>query len=250
MRKLLVAVMAIGLVAIVSATSFAFTSSLAISTLTATAQFTAAGSVNMSYQFMNLTGGTTNQIYWNTGAITLGSTSWYRADSYMLLSTTMTASGGAVRIYTDNLAADASPKYGFGVQPSTNSPNDPEGLVASSSNTKTLAMCWRVSASTITPAINQGGSGALTPGTLWDTATGNQFPCYLWMMDKGTYNFYTGAASDYSIIRDSGRGIQYSEAGWGATQSNVFVYFGANFATATTPNTYRTQTLRLESFYE
>lgn len=268
MRKLLVAVLALGLVAAVRTTSFAFTSSIAISTLTASATFTGAGSVNMSYQFMNLAGGTTNQVWWNTGNINLGSTSWWRADSYLVLTTTMTAMGGAVRLYTNNVLVNnptASPYYGYGIQTSSNSPNDPAGLICVSTNTRTLPMCWRVSSSTITPSIAQGGSqagtNALTVGTLWDTNTtpANQaplYPCYLWMMDKGTFNFWTtgaSAAPDYSIIRDSMRGIQHAEAGWGAAPSPVYVYFGANFATAVTSTsgvTYKTSALELEAFFE
>jgi len=263
MRKLIVAVMALGLVAAMKVPSFAqYLSLVSSATLTASVQFTAAGSVNASYVLVNLTGGTPSpyQIWWSTGLINPGTTAWQRADDYIVLSSTLTDSRGAIRIYTNNCNSNninASPYYGYGVQNSSEALSgsyDPEGLIASSTNTKTLSMCWRVASATYTmnPVIESINitSGTTVSTRLYDQATGSGFPCYLWMMDKGTYNFYSGNALDYAIIRDSSRGIQYAESNWGTAASTVNVYLGANFTNMDEPDTFSTNSLVIEAFLE
>ena len=87
------------------------------------------------------------------------------------------------------------------------------------------------------------------PTAMWDASTGDQYPCYLWTMDRGTYGFADGI--DYITIRDSKRGIQHGEATWGIAGSPVYLYFGATFANVTTlPDTFRTTTIRIEAFTE
>jgi hypothetical protein len=248
MRKLLVAVFALGLVAAMKAPSFAaFTQVGTPSTLTAAASFTAQGSVSYSYQLFNLTGGTTTQIWWNTALITLGQTTWQRADAYMVLTATMTNTTGGIQIYTNNTLGTASPQYtGAG---------NPAGLVGTSSTTAILPMCWRaVNASTTTLTIVQGPAPYynLYSSEFGGYANGNGWPCFIYMLDHASTSFAPNAGNGiYQEVWDGTLGMQYAVNTFGQPgTSSIYLYFGASFAGATTPNTYKTSTLTLEAYHE
>ena len=258
MRKLISLVLAVCAVAVCSSFSFAsFTSSITRSTYTASISITTGGTVTFSALLKNISDGSAaTSITWS--GVSVGSTKWKQSDVYLELHTTTTLVGSALQIYTDNTAADASPKY-LG-QPSQ---RDPSGLVGSSTtvyvptlSSTSLSMCWRVQPSTTQAAqtINQGTAGF--PYRLWETTGGSGFPCYIWMKDKATVNI-TGSnttnfvnGDDYDIVVDSVRGIQQAEYTWLAATSPCYIYFGANFTSAVSPAKYSTTTLRLEAFNE
>lgn len=232
MRKLLVAVLALGLVAAMKAPSFAAFASVRISTFTASTTFSGTGSVNMS---ASLIGG--SSLSWS--GVTIGTTKWKASDVYVQVHSTITASGGGIQIYTDN-------RNGTVVAERYSGTGNPAGLVSLSSTTATIPMCWRiVTVSTTSLTIQQGAPGF--PDRLWASELGNGYPCFVWMMDTGTAGFLN--ALDYVTVRDALRGIQHAEATWAATTiSPAYIYIGADFTLATTPNTYRTTTLRIEAF--
>lgn len=243
MRKLLVAVLAFGLLSAVSTTSYAAYASVGITSVTAQVSFVAAGSIEMNAVLRNLTGETTTQLWWDTGNITLGSTKWRRSDAYVMLHSTITAATGGIEIYTNNRnAAIAAQRYTGGAG------TDPAGLVGLSSTTAVLPMAWRITAiSTTSLTIVKG-----TDDSLYATELGGEagsYPVFLWMMDLGTPAFTPGL--DYATAKDATRGIQHAAATWATgTSSPNYVYFGADFTNATTPNTYKTTTLRVEAFTE
>jgi hypothetical protein len=229
------------------APSFAAFTSVQTNTLTAAASFTSAGTVSFSYTLYNLTGGTTTQIWWNTSLITLGTTAWQRADAYMVLNANITNSTGGIQIYTDNINATAVPKYtGTG---------NPAGLVGTSSTTAVLPMCWRaVTVSTTSLTIVQGPAPYynLYSTELGGAMGGNGYPCFIYMLDKNTSTFAPAAGNGiYQEVWDGTLGMQYAAMTFGAPgTSSIYLYFGAGFTGATTPNTYRTTTLKLEAFHE
>ena len=234
MRKLLVAVLALGLVAAMRTSSFAAFASQGITSVTALVSFSSGGSASMSIAWS--AGGS---LTWASPAPTIGTTKWQKADNYILLHSTITSSTGGVEIYTDNLNGGTSSYTGTG---------NPAGLISMSSTTQTLPMCWRaVDVSTTSLTIVQG-----TDNNLYASENGgmsSKYPCYEWIEDAHTSGFVKGF-TDYSVIRDY-RGVQIAGSTWAqGIGSPVIVYFGANFTTATQPNTYVTQTLRIEAYMD
>lgn len=242
MRKLFVAVFTLCIVAVMGSASFA--DSITVSTMTASVTFFSQGVVNVGFDLMNLTGGPTTQIWWDPAKIIVGTPDWVGAGAYIVLYSTLTELNSGIEIYTDNMASDANPQYAGGVQTSTGAAN-PAGLVDANTTTNALRMCWRVAFNPLTQLnIMQIAPGY--PMRLWDLSTGDQYPCYLWIMDKGTYAYSSNL--DYRTIRDS-RGIQHGEATWCVTGSPVYVYFGATFqAGGRLPDTFRTTTIRIEAY--
>jgi len=173
---------------------------------------------------------------------------WMAADEYIqvnndyfdYVSSTTAGTLWGIQIYTDNKAANASPKYtGLG---------DPVGLVNASTTTQTLPLAWRVVDFTTTSVnnIQQGGSG-YPAGRIWDSDIGPQYPCFLWMMDKSSSTFVNSA--DYQTVWDK-RGIQHAEATWGGALSPNYIYIAADFINAKTPATYTTGKLTVELFHD
>ena len=247
MRKLLAAVVVLGLLVVMKVPSYAAFTSVGISSYVAQCSFTTQGSVWTQLLLLNLNGTTTNQVYWDTGNISVGTTLWQSASSYILLYSTITNSTGGLQIYTDN-------KNGSVVAERYTGLGDPAGLVGMSTTTQALPMCWRaVAISTNSLTIKRGSPGPAD--RLWANELGSGFPCFLWMLDKNSPVSSWNPSGwsngmDYARIRESVRGVQYAEATWGAMGSPIYIYFGADFTSASSPNTYKTTTLRIESFYQ
>lgn len=188
-----------------------------------------------------------NSISWSN--ITLGSTKWKAADQYIELNIDSYMNSWGIQIYTDNAVAGVSPQYrGAG---------NPAGLVGQLLNggidpsSTTLAMCWRITDSTVTvPNIQQGAAGFAD--RLWDanvTLNGDQFPCFFWIKDKRTAGFVN--ADDYMTVWDT-RGIHYAEGeSWGTRcYAPNYIYLGANFSYAIGARIYKTSRLFVELFGE
>ncbi|MBN1823724.1 MAG: hypothetical protein JW803_05330 [Endomicrobiales bacterium] len=168
-----------------------------------------------------------------------GATKWKAADQYIEIDFNYYHSGWGINVYTDNKGTGADPGYTW--------TNDPAGLVNTSTTTKVLPMCWRVvDVSTDTLSIQQGATEL--PNQLWVTEFGDQYPCFLWIMDRNTSGF--SDTMDYITVWEEKRGIQHAESTWGAAKSKNYIYFGANFENAVAPATYRTNKLTLELYYE
>ncbi len=252
MRKTVSLLVSLVLLAVVSTASYAAFTGISRSTYTAAIIFTAIGSVQASFEVRNVSDNAVvlTGISWDPATITLGGTTKWKASSqYIVMHSTITAASGGIQIYTDNKAADAGIYAYTGISTATAA-----GLVGYSTTTyvmapssTTLSMCWRVvDNSTTTLNIQRGTAGY--PDRLWESTLGSGFPCFLWMMDRFTGGFSDGM--DYITVKDGNRGIQYGEASWGGSASPDYIYIGADFTTAVTPRTYRTNTLRVEAFTE
>ncbi len=241
-----------------AAPSFAFTT-VAKTTTTASVEFSGSGITAFSIEIRVVDGGALASpaaISWNpsTQNIVPGTTGWKAALQYIVLRSTMTNASGGIQIYTDNKGAGADPVYtGIG---------NPAGLVGYSATDATLSsttipMCWRVvDTSTNTLTIVQGSDNKLYSAELGGQA--GTFPCFAWMKDKNTPTIASADTTafsdgeDYITVKEARRGIHYAEGpnigqSWGSSASPDYIYFGANFSTAFNA-TYRTKTLRIESF--
>lgn len=180
---------------------------------------------------------TTTQITWSN--VALGTTKWKAANQYIELKMNYYHAGWGIQIYTDNKPTTANPRF-------TGSGN-PAGLVASYDTTTALPMCWRiVDASTTTYTIKQGTDGY--PDRLWSAELGSKYPCFFWMMDRGTTGF---ADSDEYVTVWDNRGIHHAEGPtWGGATSPNYIYLGADFTGGVAPSTYQTSRLMVELFYE
>ncbi|RLD18992.1 MAG: hypothetical protein DRI36_00090 [Caldiserica bacterium] len=204
---------------------FSFTSQ-GISTVTATAELTGEGIVQMSIEIKNvLTHSTTTQIYWS--GITLP-TGWEVADSYILLHSTITAASGGIRIYTDNKSADANPQY-------TGSDSG-GGLVDTSDTTKKLPIGWKITEDTTTVSAADPDSDS----------------SWFYFKDKSDSDFWINAdTQDYSTVKKAD-GIHYNQgsSNYGGGTSPDAIYMECNFTNAVTPRTYKTSTIRIEAFIQ
>lgn len=198
------------------------------------------GSVGLALK--NRVGGATaTQIGWSNVSAGQG---WKLSDQFIQMNLNYDRANWGIQIYTDNTASGAVPRYS-GI-------SDPAGLVGYDAavpevSSTTLKMCWRVvdSSTTATMTIAQGAAGK--PMRLWSTELGDQYPCFLWVMDRKTPKFVD--AYDYATVWDA-RGIQHAEDTFGPARSPNYIYLGADFSHAATPRTYKTGTLSIELFYE
>ncbi|MFC1500931.1 hypothetical protein ACFL58_00580 [Elusimicrobiota bacterium] len=222
----------------ISQFSYAAVTSVSKSTSTAVASLTGTGNVSMSIELLNLTGGSTTQIYWNTAGIDLGTTTWRRSDSYILLHATFTSATGGVQIYTDNKDGAADPQY-VGVSTAA-------GLVCVSSPTANpLPTCWRIVAtSTDTLTIEETGVSSL-----YSTEIGAGYLCFLFMKDVSVPGNFSDGDDDVTVV-DWARGIHHSEGEWGQESTPFYIYIGANFNGAEAGKVYKCSTLLIEAFTE
>ncbi len=199
--------------------------SIRISTITAQANVT-GGQLAMFVEIRRRdNNNTASNISWTVPA----GSGWTLADQYILLHSTLTQSGG-IRIYTDNNAADANPRYGgsFGE-------NNGAGLISTSSNTAFLPMAWLIQDNVSNPQ------------------TGDPQTSYSWFYfkDRSQTNFWSNADTrDYSTVARAGYGYHFAQGpdNYGAMPSPNPIYIEANFVNAVGGWTYRTTTLRIELF--
>ncbi len=197
--------------------------------------FTEPGSISMTVEIKPGVG--VSSLTWSN--VNLPDDDWKASDQYILLSVTSTWGNWGVQIYTNNKAVDANPQY-------TGSGN-PVGLVAIDTTTFVLPLCWRLTDNTTdTYDIKEDPDDH----HLYSQTLGSGFRCFFWMKDKNTggdYPFTDG--EDYVTVIDE-RGGHYAEGNnWGAMDNPNYIYIGAKFSNATY-RTYKTNTLRIEAFYE
>jgi hypothetical protein len=248
MRKLIVSLVMFAVVCVSATSVFAAAfASVSKSTVTASISFTGAGIVSVS-----IAGG---PIQWSS--VTPGVTGWLAANSPITMTSQITNATGGIQIYTDNMAADANPKYPSSIVGQTVPAANPAGLVTASSTTAVLPMCWRLTDGTTTSiGIVQG-----TDNKLYSTQLGGQagsYPCFLWMMDKNTFAIPSANTAafvngmDYVTIKDAARGGQHAENTFAQFPSPDYIYFGANFSGAviSQAGVNYGATIRLEAFTE
>ena len=220
-------------------------SSVSRSTITAIAPLTGAGTVAMQVFLKNLSdNSTTTQIYWTGVTLPI---SFVRSGAYAQIDSTVTAAGGAIQVYTDNTASDASPQFTY--TGSTTSAN-PVGLVDMTTTTKALPLAWSVKDTTTT---------APTAANPTDSGDPNSFQ-WLIMKDRQTPTSAALGSTQFTdgepyvtvkrVVDAGNSGIHFGGADteFGAASAPDFVYFQADFRNAVTPRTYKTSVLRFEAY--
>lgn len=205
--------------------------SMGISTITAEANVT-GGEVAMSIEVRRRDNNTVvSSITWSAAA----GTGWTLAEQYILLHSTLTQSGGGIRIYTDNAASDANPQYG-----GTFGEINGAGLISTSTNTAVIPIAW-----TIKDDLGD-------PSAVGDP---NIYTNWFYFKDKSQTNFWQTTPNDtkdYSTVGKAGYGYHYQQGpqNYGFMSSPNYIYVEADFSNATGGWIYRTTTLRIELFTE
>jgi hypothetical protein len=177
-------------------------------TYTASVTLSTGGITEMSIALRSLTGATINgnNITWTSATTNDKNKMWSVADTYLVISSTITEFTGVIRIYTDNTRAGVSPRYIITGDTTTSS----AGLI-SADGKRSVPMCWRLINSTDTISTIKSDLNIYEfPETVGNNtfvhlcnkpgATGNYFPCYLWMLDKN--NTTSAANKEYSTIKN------------------------------------------------
>lgn len=240
--KLAMGLAALSLTVVATESSQAAFTSRGVVPFSMTSTLTGTGSVQMTAVAKNRSDNS-NATALNFSNVTAGS-GWKLADQYIQLNTNITASGaGGVQIYTDNMAADANPKFTGNVQAQT-----PAGLVAVGDTTKKLPTAWRIVSdlTTVTGPAVPVGSVSNPDGYAW-----------LYHKDKSQVAIGTDVTpwqdgEDFVTVYKAGAGIHFGQAsnefGGFKTVDQNYIYTEADFTAATTPNTYSTNKLILEAY--
>jgi hypothetical protein len=216
------------------------------------------GTASAETSYRSITGNVVDpsSITWLPQHLTLGASQWVVADTYLVISATMTAVGG-VQIYTDNtdiLNAMTFTKYdGVGVSTGGLFYSDPTGP-----DPDVLPMAWRVTDQPLSVThpsqipITQGSTCNSTTYSDWLVVDSNTdgsinngeecYPVFLWLTDlKDT--LFGGTQStmpSYARIKDADDGIQHAEDTWSRTRNPEYVYIAADFMYALAGRDYGT----------
>lgn len=252
-----------------SASSWAF-QSLGVSTITASAVTGGDRVADFSLVIRNVNdpfGANQPGLSWSN--ITPPSTQWKRSDQLIVINATVTDSGGGIKIYTDNTAGDAIPRF---VDPSPSDSDDPDSLAAGllkgetgTTSSTPLPMAWSIKAATGTlPTATEPNLNGLCSRPT-DT---NAFQ-WLYVTDKSNWDgidtnndgIYADCVDTKPLALDADFpklfnrvGIHYgqSDTEFGAHPmgASAYIYFQANFSGAEVQQPYQTTTLRIEAFIE
>jgi hypothetical protein len=219
--------------------SAAFTS---IQTLSSTAKaLTGAGATSMSIAIKKVADNSTDTAV-NWSAVTLPG-NWKVADDYIQLTANITQAGGGIQTYTDNTAADATPKF-----TGDKSVLTPAGLINTSDTTKKLPTAWTIRHAT---------------GTI-DAIEPNDAAGFAWFyhLDKAQVAIPSAKATawvdgfPFATVQNTA-GIHFAQdpTSFGPPPTNPVladnqnnIYLEASFAGALGSTTYQTTTVRLEAF--
>lgn len=214
------------------------------------------------------------EIVWSHSAL---GKRWVAAEQYLELDLDVLPDDNeqwGIQIYTDNTSATASPRYSGNLDSSMAS-----GLVSSSDTTKMLPMAWRASDKVFpyegkfkvnpvayyddfdkTLIIKANNGGIYDGGT--DDPGAEGYYCWFAMKDKAMFSLGdpdVTSRADYLKIWDN-RGFHAAPGPveyWGMSPGAMInmkiapkIYLAADFGTATTPNTYQTNAIIIELFYE
>lgn len=204
----------------------------------------------------------------------LGANKWRIADQLLVVNSSVTDSNGGVKIYTDNTATDANPKF---VDPTPankiNKDSFAAGLLKGLSGTTSdvpLSMAWAVKTSTkiVELADTNRGIGAFDPNA---AIVAGYNTSQQWFNMTDAYNWETGIdfngdgdANDpgdalpqaldstfLSFVRIQGAQVLKVDLYDPLPASkNAFVYLEADFTNALPQQGYKTSTLRVEGYIE
>ena len=198
--------------------------------------------------------------------VNIGDT-WEISDQYLQVSYNANQIGWGVQIYTDNMSGSANPQYAG--DPSTDSSQQPAGLIGVDNSLITCPMATLVTDSTITAAQIQTPVVAGTPATgLYFTSGYDEVPgggvekVWFWLKDKSGTDLsltptFSATGDDYATIVNT----LGSSSGWvsdpggimqrdSSSASPIFVYLAADFTNANELQEYKTNTLELEIYHE
>jgi hypothetical protein len=192
-----------------------------------------------------------SELSWS--GVTLGTTKWKAADQYLEIDKDFNRTGWGIQIYTNNL-------------PSGTTEYNPAGLVPTTGDPRagTLSLAWRMMGDTTTYqhlGIREvGDSSDPTLHHLQSTDFPESVTYYpwVWMKDPGLTRdiperhitqFVPG--EDYVSVWDC-RGVHHAEGplDFYPSLGPNCLYIATNFETATTPETYKTEKLTVELFWQ
>jgi hypothetical protein len=279
MKKYLAGMIVAAAAIVASATpSWAFQSTK-ITTMTATV--TTGGSKSATFVSNirlanNPFGANQATIVWPAGIDPL-TQSWVMSDSLVIINSTVTDNNGGIRIYSDNTASDAAPKF---VDPTSGDNDDADSkvnvLLKGTSGTTSepgLPVAWSIKTSTkiVNGAnVNTGIQPREPNDSSLPNQTGSNNPYqWLYMTDKSNWDgidlnndgdyidaFETAPLPNGApftlLINKSGEHFGQADTEFGVTPdgTNMFVYFEANFTGADVQQAYQTTTMRIESFIQ
>ncbi|MBA7544563.1 hypothetical protein ES705_36924 [subsurface metagenome] len=184
--------------------------------------------------------------------VTLGTTKWLASDQYLEIDKDFSRTGWGIQIYTDNLQSGTTEYNPAGLAPTTGDPR-----------VGTLSLAWRMMGETTTYAhLGIQEVSDLADPTLHHLEStdipGEGYYPWVWMKDPGlTRNiperhitqFVPG--EDYVTVWDN-RGVHHAEGplDYYPSPGPNYLYIATNFETATTPETYTTDKLTLELFWQ
>jgi len=247
MRKLFVFLVAAVFMSAASSAAFAQFSSVSSVKKTAKVVFTQAGTFTWDIAIKNVSDDAeATDITWDASAITPGSTAWANALQYVLITSTVTQVGAGIQVYTDNVNSSGTYKY----YPQDTEAISAGGLVGVQTSSATpLPMAWRMKDS------KQASGFTVDPTSSIDEIRYSS----LYFKDKSNNinnppeatPFVNG--EDYVTILKGGSGWRWgggpSDIG-GSASGSFYMYIGANFSSASTPNEYGTDTLTFEGYTE
>lgn len=186
------------------------------------------------------------------GAVVLGTTKWKSSDQYLEIDKDFNRTGWGIQIYTDNLPSGTTEYNPAGLAPTTGDPR-----------VGTLSLAWRMMGETTTYAhlgieeVTDPADPTLHHLESIDIPGEGYYP-WVWMKDPGLTRdiperhitqFVPG--EDYVTVWDC-RGVHHAEGPldfYPSPEPN-YLYIATNFETATTPETYTTDKLTLELFWQ
>ena len=257
MRKVFSFIAAAVFLTAAAAVNNAYAIGVGASTITAKVAFTGAGTYSWDIELRNISNdASTGAITWS--GVTAASTGWKTADQYVVFTGSITASNFSVKLYTDNAngtefkytgSTPTAQDVGIGGLVSKNSPD---------SATSVLPMSWRMfevqASSTLADVksfvqdISGDNSVNITP-----EAPVGQFAMPSYFIDKSNGSFNSTDDVNYSsILKGNMWRFGQGEGDRAALEQGGqrYIFFGAKFTGATTPNEYGTDTIIFEGLIE
>ncbi|MCL2145077.1 MAG: hypothetical protein FWH43_06275 [Endomicrobia bacterium] len=239
MRRLLAFLVVAVFVAAAASPAFAQFSHVSSSTKTAKVEFTGTGVFAWTVDLFDIAGDApATEFTWVGGATK--PTGWATSTQYAVITTTITQTGAGIQVYTDNQNGTT---YQF-TGSSTAVAN--AGLVArTATNNNPLPMAWSMKEVKISTTV-------VNPISSDDAV--KFASCYF--KDKngpssGDSTKLTNGEAYATILNTGGMKYGGGDGERGGSPSGTFyMYIGADFATASTPMEYGTDTLTFEGYTE
>ncbi|MBN1405222.1 MAG: hypothetical protein JW946_01745 [Candidatus Omnitrophica bacterium] len=261
MKKLIVSLIAVSMVLSIPCSAFAFTQdgiqpyNATVTPATGTGQIVTVFSASLRRIDND---NVASSVTWSS--VTAQATDWKSANQYIRVGGFETYATWGIQVYTDNV--NSTPAY--------SGSGDPAGLVNNTDRSKTLPMCWRVSAdkklasSSDDLKITQKYI-ATTDGYVLLRVAGDYvsdtayFAPWFWMLDKSTPDVDSATAGNqpfgnYQLYATlvGNYGVSIAPSTYGAVpskDSQYYVYMGAKFISAQGSIIYSTTKLTVEMYH-